>query len=73
MPSSTQLSTWIVVGVAQAAIGYVQYFNDVPALLVGIHVAGATAVMWASTVLLLDTRRAPQSVEHPLSAELVRT
>lgn len=67
------LSTWIVVGVAQAAIGYVQYFNDVPALLVGIHVAGATAVMWASTVLLLDTRRAPQRVEHPLSAELVRT
>lgn len=67
------LSTWIVVGLAQAAIGYVQYFNDVPALLVGIHVAGATAVMWASTVLLLDTRRTPQSIEHPLSAELVRT
>ena len=56
-PSSASLGTWILLGVAQAAIGYIQYFNEVPALLVGIHVAGATAVMWASTVLLLDTRR----------------
>jgi heme a synthase len=67
------LSTWIFVGVMQAAIGYVQYFNDVPALLVGIHVAGATAVMWASTVLLLDTRRAVPIADEALSAELVRT
>src|SRR3954447_22015974 len=29
--------------VAQAAVGYLQYFNGLPALLVGIHVAGATA------------------------------
>ena len=45
-----------------------QYFTGVPALLVGIHVVGAVVVMWASTVLLLDTRRARQIVEHPLSA-----
>lgn len=51
------LSTWMFVGLLQGALGYVQYFNDVPALLVGIHVAGATAVMIASTVLLLDTTR----------------
>lgn len=51
------LSTWMFVGLLQAAIGYVQYFNEVPALLVGVHVAGATAVMIASTVLLLDTTR----------------
>ena len=50
------LSTWIVLGVLQAAVGYTQYFTGVPALLVGLHVAGATAVMWAATVLLLDTR-----------------
>ena len=30
----------------QATIGYVQYFNDVPELLVGLHVAGATA-LWS--------------------------
>lgn len=52
---TTPLSTWIFLGVLQAAIGYIQYFNDVPALLVGIHVAGATAVMFASTQLILST------------------
>lgn len=57
------LSTWMFVGLVQAAIGYVQYFNDIPALLVGIHVAGATAVMIVSTVLLLDTTR-PVAVEE---------
>jgi len=51
------LSTWMVVGLAQAAIGYVQYFNDVPELLVGLHVAGATAVMLVTTQVVLDTTR----------------
>jgi cytochrome c oxidase assembly protein subunit 15 len=58
------LSTWIVLGVLQAAVGYIQYFNDVPALLVGIHVAGATAVMWAATALLLDTRAVVTQSPH---------
>ena len=34
--------------VAQAAVGYTQYFTGVPALLVGIHIAGATAVWVAA-------------------------
>jgi cytochrome c oxidase assembly protein subunit 15 len=46
------LSSWIFVAVLQAAIGYIQYFNDVPELLVGLHVAGAT-VLWAMTVWLV--------------------
>ena len=33
----------LVIAVLQATVGYVQYFNDIPALLVGIHVFGATA------------------------------
>ena len=57
---SNVLSTWIFVGVLQAAVGYLQYFNDVPELLVGIHVAGATLVMLVSTQLVLDTTR-PES------------
>jgi cytochrome c oxidase assembly protein subunit 15 len=32
----------LVIAVLQATVGYVQYFNDIPALLVGIHVFGAT-------------------------------
>jgi heme a synthase len=43
------LSTQLTVLVAQAAVGYVQYFSDVPPLLVGIHVAGATA-LWITMV-----------------------
>lgn len=54
---ASAISTWLFVGILQAAVGYVQYFNDVPALLVGIHVAGATAVMWASTTIVLNTTR----------------
>lgn len=34
----------LAVLVAQAIVGYVQYFTGVPALLVGIHIAGATLV-----------------------------
>ncbi len=42
----------LVLLVAQGAIGYIQYFNDIPAFLVGVHVAGATAV-WSATLMLL--------------------
>jgi heme a synthase len=46
------LSSWIVVALLQAAIGYIQYFNGVPEALVALHVAGATA-LWAMTVWLV--------------------
>jgi cytochrome c oxidase assembly protein subunit 15 len=39
---------------AQGAVGYVQYFNELPVLLVGIHVTGAVAI-WA-TVLVINLR-----------------
>ncbi|MEO6651141.1 MAG: COX15/CtaA family protein [Ilumatobacteraceae bacterium] len=52
------VSTWLFAGVLQAAIGYVQYFNDVPELLVGAHVAGATVVTWATTQLVFGTTQA---------------
>ncbi|MGH9158262.1 MAG: COX15/CtaA family protein [Acidimicrobiales bacterium] len=39
----------LVVLLAQATIGYAQYFTGVPVLLVGAHIAGATAV-WAAVV-----------------------
>ena len=45
----TRLTVLLVVLVAQAGVGYAQYFNDIPALLVGIHIAGATAV-WSAVV-----------------------
>ena len=42
-------TTLLAVLVAQAGVGYTQYFTDVPALLVGVHVAGATA-LWISVL-----------------------
>jgi cytochrome c oxidase assembly protein subunit 15 len=47
----TRLSVLLAVLVAQAAVGYAQYFNDIPAVLVGVHIAGATAV-WAAVISL---------------------
>ncbi|MGI9033004.1 MAG: COX15/CtaA family protein [Acidimicrobiales bacterium] len=46
--------------VAQAAVGYVQYFTGVPALLVGVHIAGAAAV-WSAAVHFLLGFTAPVS------------
>jgi cytochrome c oxidase assembly protein subunit 15 len=34
---------------AQGAIGYIQYFNNVPPPLVAVHIAGATA-LWVSVL-----------------------
>jgi heme a synthase len=46
------ISAWILVAFLQGAIGYIQYFNGVPELLVGMHVFGAT-VLWAITVAMV--------------------
>lgn len=57
--------------VAQAGLGYYQYFNGVPRLAVGFHVAGATAVFSATLVVLLSmyapVRRRP-GVAEPTAA-----
>ena len=57
------LSLLLVVLVAQAAVGYVQYFSDVPPLLVGIHVAGATT-LWITVVWFYLRRFAPSYPER---------
>jgi cytochrome c oxidase assembly protein subunit 15 len=45
------MSSWIFVGLLQGAIGYVQYFNEIPEALVAAHVTMAT-VLWTLTVFL---------------------
>lgn len=42
-------SVLLAVLCAQGAIGYIQYFNDVPAPLVAVHIAGATA-LWVAVL-----------------------
>ncbi len=51
------LSIWLFTALLQAAVGYTQYFTGVPAILVGAHVAGATAVQLTTVIVLLDTSR----------------
>ena len=59
------LTTWLVIAVAQAGIGYTQYFSGVPAVLVGIHVAFATA-LWLATVQLQLSTAAVIRAEPPV-------
>ncbi|BAN02787.1 COX15/CtaA family protein [Ilumatobacter coccineus] len=46
------LSAWIFVALLQGGVGYTQYFNGVPELLVGAHIALATG-LWVLTCLLV--------------------
>ncbi len=52
-PPAVQRSSRVLLAVlvAQAAVGYTQYFTGVPALLVGVHILGAVAV-WSAVVAL---------------------
>ncbi|MFV1991339.1 MAG: heme A synthase [Acidimicrobiales bacterium] len=59
---TTSLKIFVGIVVIQATIGYIQYFNDIPALLVGAHVAGATASLLAATWTLLLATSAKRQV-----------
>ena len=45
--------TLVALMVAQGVIGYTQYFSHLPALLVGVHVFGAT-VVWTAMLWFHD-------------------
>ncbi len=46
----------LVAQLAQGAIGFVQYFNDLPELLVGLHMLGAAILSALTTAALLRVR-----------------
>jgi cytochrome c oxidase assembly protein subunit 15 len=48
------VSAWMMLAILQAVLGYTQYLSGVPALLVGMHVLGATLLFIATMHLLLD-------------------
>jgi cytochrome c oxidase assembly protein subunit 15 len=57
----------LVVMVAQAAVGYTQYFTHLPALLVEVHLLGATVlVIGAVQCFLACTYHAPEALPAPL-------
>jgi cytochrome c oxidase assembly protein subunit 15 len=57
-----------VVLVAQGAVGYTQYFTHLPALLVEVHVIGATVLVGGVTQLLLALTHHPR--EAPPDPEM---
>ncbi len=57
----------LAVMVAQAAVGYTQYFTHLPALLVEVHLLGATVlVIGAVQTFLTCTYHAPEPLPAPL-------
>ena len=46
----------VLVLLAQGVIGYVQYFTDLPEMLVGLHMLGSTLVWIGVLRVLLSTR-----------------
>lgn len=66
----------VVVELAQGVIGFVQYFTNLPVLLVGAHMLGSTLVWIATLAMLLGLRTrdgapAPAPVETLPAAEPV--
>jgi cytochrome c oxidase assembly protein subunit 15 len=62
------ISTVLVVALTQGAVGYIQYFNGVPVVLVALHVGFATA-LWLSVVYLLVATRSVVAGEQPLPSD----
>ena len=65
LPNSRNLLAAIIV---QAGIGYLQYFTGVPALLVGIHVAGATLI-WVMILRLYLAVNKPIPKKSKIAAQ----
>jgi cytochrome c oxidase assembly protein subunit 15 len=57
-PPAVRRATGVLLAVelGQGAIGYVQYFTDLPVLLVGLHLVGACLVLIAAVRVVLATR-----------------
>ncbi|OCC12225.1 heme A synthase [Streptomyces sp. PTY087I2] len=56
----------LLVLLAQGAIGYVQYFSDVPEILVGVHMFGS-AILWIAVIrLVLSMRERGDDAPAPL-------
>lgn len=66
---TSAFSTWLFLAVLQGAVGYFQYFTGVPEMLVGAHLAGATA-LWAATVHLAQVAARRPAGSHSVFARV---
>ena len=66
-------STWTLLGVelAQGLIGFVQYFTDLPVVLVGFHLLGAALVSASVTWVVIEVREGvrPADLAGPAAPE----
>ena len=60
-PAAVRRAVLVLLGVelAQGTIGFVQYFTDLPVVLVGFHLLGAALVSAAAAWMLLTVREEP--------------
>ena len=59
----------LVLELAQGLLGFVQYFTDLPEILVGLHMLGAAVISAAVTWALLSTgARGPHRAAYPKSS-----
>jgi cytochrome c oxidase assembly protein subunit 15 len=72
-PAQRAATTLVAVLVAQAGIGYLQYFTGVPPLLVAAHVLGATTVWMALVHLWLQLRPVVSAVADSAVVALAPT
>jgi heme a synthase len=55
-PVRTAVLVLLGLELAQGAIGFVQYFTDLPIVLVGLHMLGAAAISASVTWVLVRVR-----------------
>ena len=69
-PAAAQRRSRILLGVivAQGAVGFTQYFLDLPRVLVGIHVLGAT-LFWLAALSLLSALYEPVADDEALDPD----
>jgi len=74
VPERVRRASRILIGVmvAQAAVGYTQYFTHLPALLVEVHLLGATVLVIGTVQCFLALTFHPREVAAtPAEAELI--
>ncbi|MBZ6259277.1 COX15/CtaA family protein [Streptomyces olivaceus] len=67
-PSARTRNLFLVL-LAQGAVGYVQYFTDLPEILVGLHMLGSCLVWIAVLRVLLALRERPEEAVTELPAQ----
>ncbi|WP_307827924.1 COX15/CtaA family protein [Nocardioides sp. SYSU D00038] len=63
----------LAIELGQGAIGFVQYFTDLPEVLVGFHMLGAALVSASVTWVLLRVRRPAVDATRPVAAGATQT